>query len=176
MIMPCFVNERRHKEGKRIANDIRNTSVNFEKSLLEDITNNHMANLEASDFSVRPGILGGSRPSDALLATLRNTFPHCANLRVGKRARFSEWGEAQTGDVLEFVSRGRPFLVDVAIAVQADGDVFFLGQVYEQCSESRYRTKFWTPCATETLIAAGLVAGPRIHRRSAERLISLHQQ
>lgn len=39
ILIPCFVHERKHRVVKRFASDIRNTSRDYERSLLAQITN-----------------------------------------------------------------------------------------------------------------------------------------
>ena len=115
ILFPCFVHERKHRECKRFASDIRNTACDFERTLLEEITNHHIMTLEKSTFSLGPQLIKPARPSPRMLEILHQSVGD-VDIALGSQARFSDWGIVCKGDVV--VARvgdqhraGRVFLI-----------------------------------------------------------------
>ena len=103
ILFPCFVHERKHKLIKRYARDISNTSGNFERSVLAEVTDHQLSVMANSEFSCKAKLLSISkRPSQELVASIRVYFELRADTPVviGTHARFSEWGIAHRGDVV----------------------------------------------------------------------------
>ena len=56
----AFVLERKHKTPKRFGNEMRNTSYQWDSSILREVTNHHIATLTGVDvhhFSVKPALV-----------------------------------------------------------------------------------------------------------------------
>jgi len=170
VIIPCFVAERKHKEGKRIAGYLHNTSVDFERSLLEDITTNHLHALR--DFVVKPRICSGiARCSETLLAQLQASFPDAISLQVGKRAKFNQFNETEVGDIVLAQIGNHVVAAEICGAIVADGAVFFLVSKLKLISSEKRLSK-WQRVGQELRLLEGVsILGPCVHRNDGDVVV-----
>jgi hypothetical protein len=56
ILLSCFVHERKHKIVKQAAKHMKNTSLDWERSVLNQITSEHFAAFEHSAFHVTVGL------------------------------------------------------------------------------------------------------------------------
>jgi hypothetical protein len=147
IIFPCFVHERKHRELKRYAGMLRNTSCDFERSLLEDITNQQIGIVEDANFSLLPRLCHPlPRPSVKIVDELRHTFGYDVVIKIGKSARFSEWGIAAVGDLVLADVEGRKLVCELVLAIDVDGAVYFAASAYRFVGASLTSpTGIWNP-------------------------------
>ena len=125
LLVNCFVHGRKHRHSKRFASDMTNTKVDFEMSVLSELTCSHIFDVESSEFSLSPRLLGSSaRIKPELLATLRETFG-TDDIKLGRRARFSEWGLCEVGDVAYVSMPSGCIAGKISFAVEADSCLHF---------------------------------------------------
>ena len=126
ILIACFVHERKHKMLKRYARAIRNTSRDWEQSMLAEVTDHHLAALDHEDFSFDARLVGESlkRPAADLVALLRVAFGGNADIKIASDARFSEWGVARRGDVVMIVANGVHVVGRAFLFAAIDGDIF----------------------------------------------------
>ena len=126
IIFPCFVHERKHRELKRFAGAITNTGIDFERSLLEEITNHHIMTLQDSNVCLGPQLIRESRrPSPKIIEVLRATFGADASIAVASQARFSEWGILTREDVVLLRVEGETRAGRIFLCAEVDGAVCF---------------------------------------------------
>ena len=126
ILFPCFVHERKHRELKRFASDIRNTAIDFEKSLLQEITVHHAITLEDSVFSLGQRLIHAvARPPAAAIMALREAVGADAAIALANQARFSEWGIATKGDVVMATVEGQKRVGRIFLVASIDGSVVF---------------------------------------------------
>jgi len=124
-LLACFVHERKHRESKRFAAGMTNTAVNFETSVLSELTCAHLYALEDSEFSLSPRVLGPElRLQPQVVESLRATFGTDA-IRVGRRARYSLWGLCEVGDVALVKTPSGSVAGRISFAVEADDALHF---------------------------------------------------
>ena len=126
ILIACFVHERKHRMLKRYARAIRNTSRDWEQSMLAEVTDHHLAALDHEDFSFDARLVGESlkRPAADLVALLRVAFGGNADIKIANDARFSEWGVARRGDVVMIVANGVHVVGRAFLFAAIDGDIF----------------------------------------------------
>jgi hypothetical protein len=105
ILFACFVHERKHKLIKRYAKDIYNTSQDYERSVICEITDHHLSLVESHAFDYSPRLFDViKKPSQAIVATLREEFGDALagrlDIKLGKSARYNEWGIMHVGDVI----------------------------------------------------------------------------
>ena len=126
ILFPCFVHERKHRELKRFAGAITNTGIDFERSLLEEITNHHMMTLQNSTFSLGPQLIKElKRAPPKVIGILRSTFGADASIAVASQARFSEWGILTREDVVVLKVEGEIRAGRIFLCAEVDGAVCF---------------------------------------------------
>lgn len=96
----CFTLERKHKQPKRFANELRNTRGQWETSVARDVTSRHMSILQARPRQGMSELLDPvCAPSAALTATLVDAVGEGA-FRTSRSARINEWERVGKGDVV----------------------------------------------------------------------------
>lgn len=126
-ILPnCFVLERKHKQPKRFANEVRNTASNWDESIARDVTNRHVASLNGRVMAdgLRPPV---NVPSPAVRAQLQSAFGAHCDFKIAKSARVNAW---------ETVSRRDIVLMQIA-GIFVVGRIALLAEVAED-GESRH--------------------------------------
>lgn len=84
VIFPLSTHERKHREVKRLAGLIRNTFIDYDRSLLDDITTQQVGIIEATNCSLLPRLTRAyEKPPQVLLASLRGHFGAGASIRLG---------------------------------------------------------------------------------------------
>ena len=123
----CFVLERKHRVPKKYANDMRNTSGDWEKSVLRECTAAHFAELErnTTHFQAAACLIDAFAPKAAMLKTLLSALGvhhipdahHGIELTTARTARINEWETCAKQDVVliksgvdEFVAQIRFFV------------------------------------------------------------------
>ena len=174
IIFPCFVHERKHRELKRHAAQLRNTSCDFERCLLEEITSHHVSALEAAQFSLRARLTHClQRPPRQILATLHAAFGVDADVKVGNHARFNEWGTLDKGDVVMLSCAGRKFAGKVWLAAEIDQALYFGVEVWS-CSAAGLGSSQWrTADSTSTLVEADSVLDTLIWSELPDGLVNV---
>ena len=69
----CWVTERKHKHAKRFANEVTNTAVDWDKSVLREVTSAHISRLSglpADEYTGGVRLVASRPPSPALRRTL----------------------------------------------------------------------------------------------------------
>ena len=98
----CFMLERKHKTPKRYANQLTNTSCNYEAGVSRELTAHHMAALSQPRFETAVGLVEPRRAPASALRLLKDQLqlPEDAVVRVARIARISEWERVAVGDVV----------------------------------------------------------------------------
>ena len=103
-ILPnCFVLERKHKRPKVFANEIQNTSFNWERSTLREVTVNHFADLERKGhFQAAACLVDPYTPRATTMLKIRDEMGIGADFVVmtARKARINEFEIVSNGDVV----------------------------------------------------------------------------
>eukprot|EP00971_Amphidinium_carterae_P339231 6476896-Amphidinium_carterae.1 len=105
----CFALERKHKEPKRWAQDLANTSKNYEASVLRELTCKHISVLVAAEskhFHRTACLLDPRAPPTRLLTVLQQHLGHQQFL-VANHARMNKWEKCKIGDLLWLELEGK---------------------------------------------------------------------
>ena len=101
----CFALERKHKVGKRFANEIRNTRSHWEASVLREVTNHHVFALcGGSHFSVDASLVDAGPLRNAFAVMLQQQLGPFESAETAKCARVNAWEKCHVGDVVMFRS------------------------------------------------------------------------
>ena len=147
ILFPCFVHERKHRELKRFASAITNTSIDFERSLLEEITNHHMMTLRDSTFCLGPQLIRESKkPNPKVIEVLLATFGPDAQIAVASQARFNEWGILAKDDVVLLRVEGATRAGRIFLCAEVDGAIVFGVSVWRSVNRCAGYT-IWDPSA-----------------------------
>ena len=158
ILFPCFVHERKHRELKRFAGEIRNTGCNFESSLLEEITCKHIAHLQDTTFSLGPRLVNPvARPSPNIVGALRVAIGEDLPIALANRARFNEWGEATKHDVVMMRLDGRHRAGRVLLAADIDGTICFVVVVWRFVRRHRCGSVWDDTNPTHALVEADAI-------------------
>lgn len=100
----CFVQERKHRVGKRYSTDHRNTSLQWEASVLREVSAHHVGALEregggrfAAEAALEKPRPAGQKLTERLRAALGAP---AALFSVARTAKLNAWERASVGDVL----------------------------------------------------------------------------
>ena len=102
LLINCWAHERKHRVPKRFATDVCNTYHNWESTVLQDCTNDHIAALQRRDLFRPDSFLLGShgRVSPTMTALLSAEFGAGVAFERGARARVATGGVVAVGDVV----------------------------------------------------------------------------
>ena len=128
-VQSCLVHEGKHKSVKRFANQVYNTSIDWDCAVLREVTARHIASLISTapiQFAAAAGLENGRKPSKTLYAAITHligAFPVDA-LRVAKTARVNKYEKVSVGDVVRVCSTSTPVVIgQVAFHISvSDGD------------------------------------------------------
>ena len=146
--LTCWALERHHKVVKRFLNNLPNTSLHYDQTILRDSTCFHLGVLKgrkAEDF-FQVGLLHGVAPSPQMEGALGEIFGRGASFKAAKHVRCNEYEVVSIGDVV----LGR------------EGDVEFLGEVAQHVSASTecFSILSCTDCVESTAHYARWSNGP----------------
>ena len=98
----CFALERKHKMPKRYGNEIRNTSSNWDASVLREATNHHLGALTSTNghFRFDAGLVDEHPVKPKLGASLQAAFGAELQFNTANVARINEWERCCVGDVV----------------------------------------------------------------------------
>lgn len=102
MLISCFVMERKHKEVKRVANNLSNTHGWFESNILETVTQMHLQDL-ADDCYMPPltaSLVKAHPAGPDLTAIVRNSLDVTGEVQTSKTAFFSSYQQCSVNDVV----------------------------------------------------------------------------
>ena len=128
-------------------------------SVLSELTCSHIFDVESSEFSLSPRLLGSSaRIKPELLATLRETFG-TDDIKLGRRARFSEWGLCEVGDVAYVSMPSGCIAGKISFAVEADSCLHFGIALWVAAGDSAEGSVLhWdTSCVTNVVVEASRI-------------------
>lgn len=124
----CFVLERKHKQPKRFANEVRNTHGNWESAVARDVTSRHISALQNRARQGTSELLDPAyTPSPALKATLVAALGE-GTFRTSRSARINEWERVGKGDVVVLNVRGVHVVGKIALladVAEPDGRTTF---------------------------------------------------
>ena len=129
----CFTLERKHKLAKRFGNEMANTSVNWDASVMREVTNHHLGVFEgmpSSFYGDGVRLLEPHPISRRMFQPLQSEFRGLeAEMRQASRSlRINQWETATVGDVV-MVQQGNAIMFGEAVcfvAVTIDGAVSVL--------------------------------------------------
>ena len=146
LLPDCFVLERKHKAPKRLAEEIRNTNSNWERSVMRETTSRHFSTLDSSHshrhphFQVVACLVDPYTPSNKLLEWLRIELRAgpADEIRVASKARINEWEICSRKDVVRV--KGEPDFV---------GSILMLASISHPGQQSVFAgIKRWTMIST----------------------------
>jgi len=146
ILFPCFVHERKHRSIKRFGAQLQNTALNYEGSVIADVTDYHLATLDEEDFAFCPRLVGPPmhKPPLALLDALRAVCGNVA-IELGRVARFNEWCTGVRGDVVMCNIQGNRIAGKVACFASVDAVLVVLVELWQEFDRhpggSRWTTK-----------------------------------
>ena len=144
LLLCCFVQERRHKLVKRFANNLLNTSQNYERTLLAEITNLHLDQCARSEFiCCEPALV--APVSDAppnLLNFVQCVFPG-ARATTAFSIRYSHCGLASKHDVVLGVSNGAFFAGRVLFNLCIEGELMLCVEAWPQATPKEHGACVW---------------------------------
>ena len=120
-ILPnCFVHERKHRLPKRYGNEVKNTTAEWEASVLREVTCKHIHNLSSDEalFETNCMLIDPCPPRSAVHKFLLDEFG-AADFGEAKEARINAWEKVHRHDVVEL-------RIDGAVAV---GQICLLASV-----------------------------------------------
>ena len=165
----CYVLERKHKQVKRFANEVRNTSSNWESSVLREITSRHVAELsQRPHFEITAGLVdphGVSKRFGVMLqAAVGPRALDCFSASLS--VRVNAWERVHKGDVVAV--RGAEGAIEVGqalwhVAVQVEGCAHTLTcvQLWQPLSADRRASK-WRRSDTNALRMSSDIVGALI--------------
>ena len=122
------MHERKHKGIKRFANEVRNTSVDWDRSVLREATAHHMGLLQqksGTDLSEVAGLVEGRKAGRRVGPSLEDAFGISRDyMTTSRRARVNEWETVSVGDVVLAGATDPPTLGELQLhaAVELDGE------------------------------------------------------
>ena len=173
----CFVHERKHKHPKRFANQVTNTTGNWEGSVLRDVTCNHVHALRSDDgrFNLDAALVAPHRPSKKMLSELLSTIGP-AEYRVSNSARAASYEKFFKGDVVLYKAEGliRAGQVGLLVSVSAAGkESLVVGVEKFAHVQSMQRGHKWRRTKDTRLCLLGDVIGAVIWRETPEHVFTL---
>ena len=121
-ILNCLVHERKHKCIKKFANQLYNTSIDWDQSILREVTCGHatrLVNAPFSQFAASACLHSGRVPSKKLhasLAPIIGDFPRDA-VNVSRCARVSRYEKATVRDIVSVGTAEPPILGEIMFHV-----------------------------------------------------------
>ena len=116
-ILPnCFVHERKHKQAKRFGNEVRNTSSNWDASVLREVTNHRLSALTGARFATDAGLISPHAVNGKMLALLQQElglYP-ADSFATAVCARINEWEHCCKNDVVMLKGDGQAIVGQVA--------------------------------------------------------------
>ena len=180
----CFVLERKHRTPKKCANDMRNTSSQWETSVLRECTAAHFAELaKDTQFKAGSGLEDAYTPSKAmhtqLLTALGIARDAADELQIAtsRMARINEWETCYKSDVVlvksdeEYVGQIM-FFVSVSDPTSAAEHVLCGLARWRRISGGRRCSK-WQRCAEVTMVMVDEIAGSLVWADSADGIVSV---
>ena len=156
ILLACFMHERKHRMLKRYSHDICNTSRNFEKGLLSEITDHHLSVLEDSDFALINELLRIQvKPRKELISTLQAAFGADCAFTIGHGARFDKGHEvAHRGDVVMLILDGRPVVGRINVFCVVDVQLFVCIDLYSFIDKTKGASRWRTAGAEPAFVDA----------------------
>ena len=106
-LISCWVLERKHKVAKRFSQDVTNTSIDWERSVLAECTNAHLDALAAPDaLRVDSHLVAKRPPSRADAALISLVFGAGHDVATSTFAKLSFGGSCAVGDVCAVTNAG----------------------------------------------------------------------
>ena len=102
LLIACFVHERKHKEVKRVTNNLSNTHGWFESNILESVIQMHLQDLADDDY-MPPVCANLVKPSPAgpdLTALVRNALNTNSDVQTSTTAFVSSFQQCSVHDVV----------------------------------------------------------------------------
>ena len=142
-LVGCLPHERKHKLVKRWSKD-RYTTKSFERGIMEELTLEHLADLEKEWMS--PGLVEPRKPESALLREFQNVAGcEFQQVMCSRKARVCHGSLVYTGDVAWASVDGDRCLVEVKSHFEADGHHMTMVCVWDsspQPSDSAWAATF----------------------------------
>jgi hypothetical protein len=123
-LMSCWVHERKHKELKRFANELDNTSASYERSILEDVLHGQLETL--ADRAAWPTTDGAQlvkprRASQAIGTLIQNEFQTTGVVFAANEAVYAPMQRCSKSDVAVVVLDGKCHVAEIWFHVEVDG-------------------------------------------------------
>ena len=153
----CFALERKHKMPKRFSNEIKNTSRNFDASVLREVTCHHLAVLsdpEATHFEHDAGLIAPYPMPKKLVTQMQTYFGVGPEIQffTARVARINAWERCCKGDTALATKDGMDLVGEIVMivsyTVHGESIAFCILRQWDLVSEEG-RTIRWR--RTETL-------------------------
>ena len=148
-ILNCLVHERKHKSVKRYANIHYNTRGDWDRSVLREVTCDHIARLVNAPmikFSATPGLDSGRVPSAKLYRALVPLIGRFAKdqVNVSRVARINMYEKVNIRDVVRIGTIEPAIIGQVKFHVSVtDGSVTQCVTIVEEFSVESTHPRFW---------------------------------
>ena len=99
----CYCLERKHKNVKKFAWDVRNASGHWDKTVLREITCRHISVLQDENsvhFQSNSCLQNPHKPSQTMLSVLQSVFGSDADIQCSATARINQYEQCTRGDVV----------------------------------------------------------------------------
>lgn len=158
-LVSCFCHERKHKQIKVIADNLRKVTNTFEQTVMVDVLGKSFFSLQEYKLWTKPSLMKAKPASDQLVAELVTAFgvAEAFGSMVGLVADFQPGQTCERGDTVLVET----IVAEVWLHVQlANGEVHSLVSVWQSLGQNRFKIRE-QPCwiATNTINKAVL------HRR-----------
>jgi len=111
--------------------------------MVQEMTSSHLFSLEDSAYSTRPGLIDGHTHIPAALSSLLQLTFGDAEFKIGRRARFSEWGLVHVGDVVSVSNASRVGVGRVCFACEVHSILFFGISMWQSSIDPAKFTDTW---------------------------------
>lgn len=171
MLPSCYVLERKHKLPKRFGNELRNTSIAWETSVMRDVTAHHLATLAGKAlFQTQAALVNPHPARQRALSFLQAEFEAPGReFETSRVARINKYECCHVGDIVMVQIGDDRFIGEIAMhaALELDGDKHTFSSLWRwQFSSQGERSTKWIRtrlnpcmCMTDEILCACIWAG-----------------
>ena len=146
LLISCFTHERKHREVKRYANSLTNTSGAFEASIVRDCILRHLTDLQVeSDEETDPHLVGLKRPmtpSSEVTSVIQSALGVDAAVQVSQSAAFFPSALAYAEDVAFFRDGLVCAVGKILFFVSSCGKDWVCFKKLTTCGNNRFRESY----------------------------------
>ena len=105
LLLNCFVHERKHKMPKKFGNEVRNTSYDWDASVMREVTAGRLARMDHHEVGCyETALIDAHRPSKTLVTKLESVLQLGGDVTFSTAtvARLNAYEKAAKGDVVMY--------------------------------------------------------------------------